>query len=137
MIFSIICGLILIIIAGIFLSNTKKEKVKEEVIPKDKQPVLIELLPKGTGANPVLCKVNDIIAFQVKGYSDYKKENEVALNGGYIKWCKSCPCGKWEKQYGVDNFYYAPDINGFRDIWIVYNDGKLITSAKSKLLIEV
>lgn len=135
--FPILCGIILIIIAGIFLSKTKKEKVKEEVIPKDRQPVLIELIPKGTSANPYKCRVNSEVALEVKGYSDYKKENEVELNGGYIIWCKSCPIGRFEKAYGIKNIYHTPSVKGLRDLWCKYSDGKLNTSAGLKILVEV
>ena len=59
MVFTIICTVILIIVAGIFMSKTKKEEVKPEVvIPKEYRPVLIEVFPKGTSNNPYLCKVN-------------------------------------------------------------------------------
>ena len=136
-IFPIICGIILIIIAGIFLSQTKKEKIKEEVIPKDKQPVLIELFPKGTSANPYLCKVGGEIALEIKGYSDYKKENEAILNSGYCSWHKSCPIGSFAKEYGVKNIYYTPLVKGTRNLWCSYNDGKLNSSASLKILVEV
>jgi len=134
--FPIICGIILIIILGIFLSKTKKEKVKEEVLPKEKQPVIIELIPKGTSANPYKCSINSEVKLEIKGYSDYKKENEVELNGGYCKWCKSCPVGSFEKEYGVKNIYYTPSVKGLRDIWCRYSDGKLNTSSKLMILVE-
>jgi len=135
-IFPIICGIILIIIAGIFLSKTKKEKVKVEVIPREKQPVLIELIPKGTSANPFKCKVGSEVVLEVKGYSDYKKENEVILNSGYCEWKKSCPVGKFKNEYGVKNIYYTPSVVGLRDIWVRYQDGKLNTSASLRLMVE-
>ena len=135
--FPIICGVILIIVAGIFLSKTKKEKVKEEVISKEEQPVLIELFPKGTSNNPYVCKVGSEVALEVRGYSDYKKENEVILNAGYCSWHKSCPVGSFAKEYGVTNIYYTPLIKGERDIWVSYSDGRLDTSAKLKVLVEV
>ena len=136
--FPIICGIILIIVAGIFMSKTKKEEVKPEVIVnKEDRPVLIELFPKGTRANPFLCKVDSEVALDVRGYSDYKKENRVALNAGYCSWHKSCPVGKFAKEYGVANMYYTPSIKGERDIWVKFNDGKLNTSAKLKILVEV
>ena len=78
MLFPIICGVILIIVAGIFISKTKKEEVKPEVVVnKEDRPVLIEMFPKGTSNNPYLCKVGSEVALEVRGYSDYKKENEV------------------------------------------------------------
>lgn len=137
MIFPIICGLILIFIIIIFYNKPKKKKVEDEVISKERQPVIIELIPKGTKANPILCKVSDEISFQVKGYTDYKKENEVDLNGNLIKWWTGCPCGSFKGEYGVCNIYYAPDFKGERDIYIKYNDGKLISTTKSRVLVEV
>ena len=136
--FPIICGIILIIAAGIFMNYSKKKEVKPEVVvPKEERPVVIELLPKGTSNNPFICKVNSEVALEVKGYSDYKKENEVVLNGGYCSWHKSCPVGSFAKEYGITNIYYTPSVKGLRDIWCKYNDGKFVTSAKSKLLMEV
>ena len=137
--FPIICGLILIIFIGIFLSkaNKKKEIVIEPVIPKDKRPVIIELIPKGTSANPYKCSINSEVKLEVKGYSDYKKENEVVLNSGYCSWHKSCPVGSFAKEYGVTNIYYTPLVKGPRDLWCSYNDGKLRTSSSLKLLVEV
>ena len=137
-IFPVICGIILIIIAGIFLSKTKLKEVKPEVVVhKENRPVIIELIPKGTSANPFKCKIGSEIALEVRGYSDYKKENEVILNAGYCKWCKSCPVGSFAKEYGVKNIYYTPLVKGARDLWCLYNDGKLITSASLKILVEV
>lgn len=137
MIFPIICGIILIIVAGIFLSKPKKEKVKEEVIDRDEQPVMIEVFPKGTSANPFKCKVGSEVALELKGYSDYKKENEVILNSGYCSWHKSCPIGSFAKEYGVKNIYYTPLVKGVRDLWCSYNDGKLNTSSNLRILVEV
>ena len=137
MLFPIFCGLALILIIIMFGKKPKKEKVKPEVIPKEKQPVIIEMFPKGTKSKPYLCKVNSEVALEVKGYSDYKKENEVELNGGYCKWCKSCPVGRFDKQYGIKNIYYTPSVKGLRDLWCSYSDGKLKTSAKIKILVEV
>ena len=137
MIFPIICGVILLIAVGIFISKTEKKEVKpEEVIPKEKQPVLIEMIPKGTSANPFVCKVNTEVPLEVKGYADYSKKNEVELNGGHISWCKSCPIGKFKNVYGVKNIYYTPAIVGTRDIWVRYRDGKLNTSANLKVMVE-
>ena len=137
--FPIICGIILIIVAGIFLSKTKKEKVKEEVVSKDKQPVIIELSPKGTNNNPIKCKVNDMIYFKVFGYSDYKKENEVELKDSNLMWHLLYPTdtGKWEKDFGVLNTYLAPSRKGYFDVYVKYRDSKLITSSKVKILVEV
>ena len=138
MLFTIVCGVILIILAGIFMSKIKKKEVKPEVvIPKEYRPVLIEVFPKGTSNNPYLCKVNSEVALEVKGYSDYKKEKEVKLNDGYCSWHKSCPVGSFAKEYGVTNIYYTPLVKGPRDLWCSYNDGKLRTSASLKLLVEV
>ena len=137
MLFPIICGIILIIVAGIFLSKTKKEDIEEEVKPKEDRPVLIEMFPKGTSANPFKCKVGSEITLEVKGFSDYKKENEVILNGGYCSWHKSCPVGSFAKEYGITNIYYTPLVKGERDIWVSYSDGKMNTSAKLKILVEV
>ena len=138
MIFPIISGVILLIAVGIFISKTDKKEVKpEEVIPKEKQPVLIEMIPKGTSANPFVCKVNTEVPLEVKGYADYSKKNEVALNGGHISWHKSCPVGRFDKLYGVKNIYYTPSVKGTRDLWCKYNDGKLRTSANLKVLVEV
>ena len=138
MIFPIISGVILLIAVAIFISKTEKKEVKpEEVIPKDKQPVLIEMMPKGTSANPFVCKVNTEVPLEVKGYADYSKKNEVELNGGHISWHKSCPVGRFDKLYGVKNIYYTPSVKGTRDLWCKYNDGKLRTSANLKVSVEV
>lgn len=137
MLFPILCGLILVFILIMFSKKPKKEKVKEEVIDRDKQPVIIELIPKGTNNNPVRCIVNDAVYFKVFGYSDYKKQIPVELNGSNITWHKSCPVGEWEKEYGVENSYTAPSVKGYRDIWVKYKDSKLITSSKCKILVEV
>lgn len=136
LLFPILCGLLLILIIAMFSKKSKKKKVKEEVIPKDEQPVIIELFPKGTKRSPYLCKVNSEIVLEVKGYLDYKKENEVILNGGYIKWCKSCPIGRYHLEYGVNNIYYTPSVKGSRNLWCNYNDGKLNSTSKLKILVE-
>ena len=152
--FPIICGIVLIIFVGIFMSKSKREEVIEEVIVnKEDRLVLIEMFPKGTRANPFKCKINDEILLkvkgysdykkknevklEVKGYSDYKKENEVILNGGFCEWFKSCPVGSFAKEYGVTNIYHTPSVAGLRDIWVRFNDGKLNTSSKCKILVEV
>jgi hypothetical protein len=114
----------------------KKEKIKPEVIERDKQPVIVEMIPKGTKSNPVKCKINSTVYFKVFGYSDYKKENLVELNGSNITWKKSCPVGKWEKDFGIDNVYTAPSTKGYRDIWAKYRDSKLVTSCMCKILME-
>ena len=122
----------------IFGEKPKKKKERKEVIPRERQPVLIELLPKGTKNNPILCKANDKIFFRVKGYTDYKKENEVELVNDNIMWHKYYIGGDmWEKDFGVENTYYAPDVKGYRDIYIKYKDSKLVTSCKVKILVEV
>ena len=135
--FPIICGVILIIFVGIFMSKNKEEVEQEEVKPKEEQPVVIEISPKGTSANPYVCKINSEIALEVKGYSDFKKENEVVLNAGYCSWKKSCPIGKFKNEYGVKNIYYTPSTIGPRDLWVRYSDGKLNTTASLKILVEV
>ena len=138
MAFTIICGIVLIIFLGIFMAKTKKEEVKPEVVkPKEESPVIIELFPKGTSNNPYMCKVSSEIALEVKGYSDYKKENEVVLNDGHCSWHKSCPVGSFAKEYGTKNIYYTPSIKGERAIWVDYNDGKFRSSAKLRLIVEV
>ena len=137
MIFPILCGLLLILVIVMFGKKPKKEKVKPEVIPKEKQPVLIELFPKGTRNDPYLCKANSEVTLEVKGYSDYKKENEVELNGAFISYHKSCPVGRFNKEYGVKNIYYTPSVKGLRDLWIRYNDGKLNSSSGLRILVEV
>ena len=140
MLFTIICAIILIIVAGIFMSKTKKEEVKPEVvITKGNQPVIIELIPKGTNNNPVKCKVNDTIYFKVLGYSDYKKENLIELEGSNIMWHLLYPTdtGEWEKDFGVLNTYFAPNRKGYFDVYVKYRDSKLITSSKCKILVEV
>ena len=68
LIFPIICGIILILIIVMFSKKPKKEKIKPEVIPRERQPVIIELIPKGTNSNPVRCIVNDTVYFKVFGY---------------------------------------------------------------------
>ena len=137
MVFPIICGLILIFIILIFYNKPKKKKVKEEVIPREKQPVLVELIPKGTNNNPIKCIVNDTVYFKVFGYSDYKKQNLVELNGSNITWHIIPQGGIWEKEYGIENNYTAPSIKGYRDLWIKYRDSKLMTSSKCKISVEV
>ena len=134
--FPIICGIILIIILGIFLSKTKKEKIKVEVLPKAKQPVIIELYPKGTNNNPIKCKVNDVICFKIFGYSDYKKENKVELKDSNIMWHILPKGGAWEKDFGIENNYYAPSTKGYFDVYVKYRDNKLRTSCKSKIIVE-
>ena len=136
MIFPIICGLILILVIVMFGKKPKKEKVKEEVIPKEKQPVLIELIPKGTNNNPVKCIINDTVPFKVFGYLDYKKQNLVELNGSNISWHKMPREGIWEKDFGVENRYSAPNSKGYFDVYVKYRDSKLITSCKVKILVE-
>ena len=134
--FPIICGVILIIFVGIFMSKNKEEVEQEEVKPKEENPVIIEMFPKGTSNNPYKCKVNSEIIVEVKGYSDYKKENEVILNDGYCSWYKSCPVGSFAKEYGTKNIYYTPSIKGERALWVDYNDGKFRSSAKLRILVE-
>ena len=138
MVFTMVCGIVLIIVLGIFMSKSKKEEAKPEVVlPKEERPVLIEMFPKGTSNNPYLCKVGREVLLEVKGYSDYKKEKEVKLNDGNCSWHKSCPVGSFAKEYGVTNIYYTPLVKGPRDLWCSYNDGKLRTSASLKLMVEV
>ena len=136
--FPVICGVILIIFIGIFLSKTKIKEVKPEVVVnKEDRPVIIELFPKGTSANPFKCKVGSEVVLEVKGYSDYKKENEVVLNSGYCSWHKSCQVGSFAKEYGITNTYYTPSVKGARNLWCDYFDGKLKTRAGLKILVEV
>ena len=136
MLLTIICAIILIVLAGIFMSKTKKEEVKPEIVIKEDRPVIVELIPRGTKTNPVKCKVGDTIHFKVFGYSDYKKENLVALENTNISWFKSCPVGTWEKKLGVENTYTAPNTKGYRDVWIQYRDSKLVTTSSCKILVE-
>lgn len=136
-IFPIICGLILILIIAMFSKKPKKEKLKPEVIPRERQPVLIELIPKGTNSNPVRCIVNDIVNFKVFGYSDYKKQNLVELKDSNIMWHKIPYGGIWEKDFGVENRYSAPSEKGYFDVYVKYKDSKLNTSSKAKILVEV
>ena len=85
--FPIICGIILIIIAGIFMSKTKKEEVKPEVIVnKEDRPVLIEMFPKGTSNNPFKCKVNSEVALEVRGYSNVNIPDYMWNNINYRCW---------------------------------------------------
>ena len=137
MVFTIVCGIVLIIVLGMFMSQSKKEEVKPEIVIPKERPVLIELIPKGTSNNPFVCKVNDEILLEVKGYSDYKKQNEVKLEGSCITWKKSCPVGRFKLEYGVNNIYFTPATAGPRDLWIKYFDGKLNTSASLKIKVEV
>jgi len=136
MLFPIVCGIILIIFVGIFMSISKKEEVKPEIVIREKQPVIIEMIPKGTKSAPVKCKINDTINFRVLGYSDYKKDNLVALENINISWYKSCPVGAWQKKLGVENTYTAPNTKGYRDVWIQYKDSKLVTSSSCKIMVE-
>ena len=136
MVFPIICGLALILIIILFGRKSKKEKVKLKVIPRTRQPVLIELIPKGTNNNPVKCAVDNTIFFKVFGYSDYKKRNLVELEGSNIMWHKIPHGGIWEKDYGADNTYYAPNSKGYFDVYVTYSDSKLKTSSKVKILVE-
>ena len=136
-VFTIICAVILIIVAGIFMNKTKKEEVKPEiVIPKEYRPVLIEVFPKGTSNNPYITKVNREVLLECKGYSDYKKETEVKLNDGNCSWHKSCAVGSFAKEYGVTNIYYTPSVAGRRDLWVRFDNGKLNTTASLKLMVE-
>ena len=137
MIFPIICGLILIFIIIMFSEKPKKKKVRKEVLSREKQPVLIELIPKGTNSNPVKCIINDTVDFKVFGYSDYKKQNLVELEGSNIMWHKIPRGGIWEKDFGVDNRYSAPSEKGYFDVYVKYKDSKLATSCKVKILVEV
>lgn len=136
MIFPIICGLALIFIIMIFSDKPKKKKVRKEVIPRERQPVLIELIPRGTNNNPVKCVVNNTIHFRVFGYSDYKKRNLVELEGSNIMWHKIPRGGIWEKELGMENTYYAPTSKGYFDVYVTYSDSKLKTSSKVKILVE-
>ena len=137
MLLTIICAIALIIVLGMFMSQSKKEEVKPEIVIPKEQTVLIEVFPKGTSNAPYKCKINSEVALEVKGYSDYKKEKEVVLNAGECSWHKSCPVGSFAKEYGVTNIYYTPSVVGRRDLWCSYNEGKLRTSASLKINVEV
>ena len=106
----------------------------EEKELKREQPVTIELLPKGTKAYPVKCKVDDTVYFRVLGYSDYKRENLIGLEGSNVSWHKYNG-GVWEKELGIENTYCASE-KGYFEVYVKYRDSKLITSAKCKILVE-
>lgn len=131
--------LIIVIILGIlityYLYQIPREEAEEKELDRE-QPVIIELLPKGTKAKPVKCMVNDTVYFRALGYSDYKKENLIELEGSNITWNKIPQGGMWEKEVGVDNTYYSSSVKGYFDIWVSYKDSKLNTSCKCKILTE-
>jgi len=130
---------IIIIVLGIlityYLYQIPKEEAEEKELKKE-QPVIIELLPKGTKAKPVKCMVNDTIYFRILGYSDYKRENLIDIEGSNITWNKIPQGGMWEKEVGIDNTYYSSSVKGYFDIWVSYKDSKLKTSCKCKILTE-
>lgn len=131
--------IVIIIILGIlityYLYQIPREEAEEKELKRE-QPVIIELLPKGTKAKPVKCMVNDTIYFRVLGYSDYKRENLIELEGSNITWNKIPQGGMWEKEVGVENTYCASSVKGYFDIWVSYKDSKLKTSCKCKILTE-
>lgn len=130
---------LIIIILGIlttyYLYQIPREEAEEKELKRE-QPVIIELLPKGTKAKPVKCMVNDTIYFRVLAYSDYKRENLIDIEGSNITWNKIPQGGKWVKEVGVDNTYYTSSMKGYFDIWVSYKDSKLKTSCKCKILTE-
>ena len=132
--------LIIVIILGIlityYLYKIPREEAEEKELRRE-QPVMIELIPKGTKANPVKCIINDTIYFRVMGYSDYKMENLIELEGSNIMWHKIPQGGMWEKDFGIENTYTAPSVKGYFDVYVKYKDKKLITSSKAKILVEV
>jgi len=131
----VIIVIILGILITIYLYKIPREEAEEKELKRE-QPVIIELLPKGTQSNPAKCKVGDTLYFRVLGYSDYKKENLIELKGSNITWYKIPQGGMWEKNFGIDNTYYAPNKKGYFDVYVKYKDKKLITSSKAKILVE-
>ena len=128
--------IVLAILIGYYIYQVPREEVKERELEKE-QPVMIELMPKGTNNKPVICKINDTIYFRVLGYSDYKKENLIELEGSNITWHTYKDEGVWENEIGIENTYYAPSVKGYFDIYINYKGKKLRTSCKCKILVEV
>ncbi|GAH08191.1 unnamed protein product [marine sediment metagenome] len=130
---------IIVIILGIlityYLYQISREESEEKELKRE-QPVIIELLPKGTKAKPVKCMVNDTIYFRALGYSDYKRENLIEIEGSNITWHKIPQGGIWEKGFGIENTYYAPSEKGYFDVYIKYKDKKINTSSKVKILVE-
>lgn len=130
---------IILIVLGLlivyYLYQIPKEEIEEREL-KRKQPVIVELVPRGTRSKPVKCNVNDTIYFKAFGYSDYKKQEMTELEGSNITWHTIPQGGIWEKEYGIENTYYAPNIRGYRDIWINYRDKKIKTSSKCKILVR-
>ena len=135
----VIVIVIIIIVLGIFITyylyRIPIEEAEEKELKRE-QPVIIELLPKGTKAKPVKCMVNETIYFRVLGYLDYKKENLIEIEGSNIVWHKIPQGGMWEKEFGIDNTYHASSVKGYFDIWVSYKDSKLKTSCKCKILTE-
>ena len=131
--------LIIIIVLGIliiwYLYQIPIDEAEEKEL-KRKQPIIIELIPKGTKSKPVKCTINGTIYFRVFGYSDYKMENLIELEGSNITWHNFYGAGSWEKDFGVENTYYAPSEKGYKDVYVKYKDSKLITSSKCKILVE-
>ena len=131
--------IIIVIILGIlityYLYQIPREEAEEKELKRE-QPVIIELLPKGTKAKPVKCMVNDTIYFRALGYSDYKRENLIEVEGSNISWHIIPQGGIWENEIGIENTYYAPDKDGYYEIWISYKDKKINTSCKCKILVE-
>lgn len=129
----ILYGLILIYFLTKIIQISQRQRKEFKVEHLQNRPVLVELLPRGTRREPILCKVNSIISFAVIGFADYKKEKSVELNGGNIKWNNYM--GKWEKRYGIDNIYHTPNKVGYQEVYISYKDNKLNTTSKVKILI--
>lgn len=130
----ILYGLILIYFLTKIMQIPQRQKKEFKVEHLKNQPVLVELNPKGTKREPILCKVNSIISFAVIGFADYKKEKSVELNGNNIKWNNYE--GKWEKRCGIDNIYHCPNSVGYQDVYISYKDNKLNTTSKVKILVR-
>ena len=128
--------IVLVILLGYYIYQVPREEIKEKELRKE-QPVMIELMPKGTNNKPVICKVNDTIYFRVLGFSDYKKENLIELEGSNITWYKYKDEGVWENDIGIENTYCAPNTKGFFDVYINYKDKKIKTSCKCKIMVEV
>ena len=130
---------VVVIILGIlityYLYQIPREEAKEKELKRE-QPVIIELLPKGTKAKPVKCMVNETIYFRVLAYSDYKRENLIEVEGSNITWHRIPPWGMWEKEFGIENTYFTPSKKGYFDVYIKYRDSKINTSSKAKILVE-
>ena len=131
---------LIIIVLGIFITyylyRIPIEEAEEKELKRE-QPVIIELLPKGTKAKPVKCMVNETIYFRVLGYSDYKRENLIEIEGSNIRWFSYIyPNSGWEKDFGIENIYTTPNKEGYFEVYVKYIDSKINTSCKCKILTE-